>query len=160
MNEADSKRDRIAARVDASQERLKRESDELPALPARRAPVDAYPPEDFTSLAKEHPWLLVAAGTGAGLLLGALLPGRISPKLRRRALGLAAAGAELAIAMGRGASETASDGAREGLQRLDESTAPLRRRASAATTQGSRSARSTGLLIVGEAIKLASRFRK
>jgi ElaB/YqjD/DUF883 family membrane-anchored ribosome-binding protein len=160
VNEADSKHERIAARVDAAQERLTRESDQLPALPPRRAPLDAYPPEDFKSLAKEHPWLIVAAGAGAGLLLGALLPGRVGPKLRGRALGLAAAGAELALVLSRNARETASEGAREGLQRIDEGTAPLRRRASSAASQGSRSARSTGIRIAGEAIKLAARLRK
>jgi ElaB/YqjD/DUF883 family membrane-anchored ribosome-binding protein len=160
VSDANNKRERIQTRVEASQERLKRESEQLPALPPRRAPVDSYPPEDFKSLAKEHPWLIVAAGAGAGLLLGALMPGRIGTKLRGRALGLAAAGAELALLLGRNARDTASEGARDGLQRIDERTAPLRRRAGAAATQGSQSARTTGIRIAGEAIKLAARLRK
>ncbi|HEX4846945.1 MAG TPA: hypothetical protein VFV30_02280 [Novosphingobium sp.] len=160
MSEADDKRERIRSRIAESQERLTRESDQLPALPPRRAPADAYPPEDLRSLASEHPWLVVAAGAGAGLLLGALLPKRAGSKLSGRALGLAAAGAELALALSRNAREAAEDGAREGLQRLDERTAPLRRRAGEAAGTASRSARSTGVRIAGEAIKLATRLRK
>lgn len=160
MSDADSKRARIQSRVETSQERLKRESAQLPTLPLRRAPADAYPPEDFSSLAREHPWLIVAAGAGAGLLLGALLPKSTGSKLGGRALGLAAAGAELALAFSRTTREAASDGAREGLQRIDQGTAPLRRRAGAAAASGSQSARSTGIRIAGEAIKLASRLRK
>lgn len=160
MSEAENMRERVQARVAASQDRLKRESDQLPALPQRRAPSDAYPPEDFTSLVREHPWLVAAAGAGAGLLLGALIPGRSGSKLGRRAFALAAAGAELAFTLSRNAREAASDGAREGLHRIEDGTAPLRRRASAAATQGTRSARSGGMRLAGEAIKLAARLRK
>jgi ElaB/YqjD/DUF883 family membrane-anchored ribosome-binding protein len=160
VSDADSKRARIQSRVEASQERLKRESDQLPALPPRRAPADAYPPEDFRSLAREHPLLILAAGAGAGLLLGALLPKRAGSKLSGRALSLAAAGAEIAIALSRNARDVASEGAREGLQRIDQGTAPLRRRAGSAAASGSQSARSTGIRLAGEAIKLAARFRK
>ena len=160
MTEADEKRERIRARIEASQERLSRESDQLPALPPRRAPADADPPEDLRSRASEHPWMVVAAGAGAGLLLGALLPKRAGSKAASRALGLAAAGAELALALSRNARESASESAREGLHRLDERTAPLRRRAGEAAGSASRSARSTGVKLAGEAIKLASRLRK
>lgn len=160
MSDAETKLAKIQSRVEASQERLKRESDQLPALPPHRAPADAYPPEDFKALAREHPLLILAAGAGAGLLLGALLPKRKGSKLGGRALGLAAAGAELAIALSRNARDAASDGAREGLQRIDQSTAPLRRRAGAAAASGTQSARSTGIRLAGEAIRLASRLRK
>lgn len=156
MSEADEKRDRIRARIEASQGRLKRDSEQLPALPPRAAPVDAYPPEDLRTLAKEHPLLILAAGAGAGLLLGALLPKRAGSKFSGRALGLAAAGAELAMALSKNAQEAAEDTAREGLSRLSEGTAPLRRRAG--TT--ARSARSNGVKLAGEAIKLAARLRK
>lgn len=156
MSDADEKRERIRARIEASQGRLTRESEQLPALPTRAAPADAYPPEDLRSLAKEHPLLVLAAGAGAGLLLGALLPKRAGSKLSGRALSLAAAGAELAISLSRSARDAAEGTARDGLARLDEGTAPLRRRAGSAT----RSARSNGVKLAGEAIKLAARLRK
>ncbi|MFM5948678.1 MAG: hypothetical protein ACKOPM_05515 [Novosphingobium sp.] len=160
MSETDEKRDRIRARIEQSQDRLSRESSALPAVPARRVPADAYPPEDWRGLANEHPWLVVAAGAGLGLLAGALLPKRAGSKTASRALGLAAAGAELALALSRNAREAASDGAREGLTRLDDSTAPLRRRAGEMAGSASRNARSTGVRLAGEAVKLAARLRK
>lgn len=160
MSEADEKRDRIRARIEESQDRLSRESSTLPALPPRRAPADAYPPEDWRGLADEHPWLVVAAGAGIGLLAGALLPKRAGSKTATRALGLAAAGAELAMALSRNAREAAGESAREGLSRLDEGTAPLRRRAGEMAGSASRSARSTGVRLAGEAIRLATRLRK
>jgi ElaB/YqjD/DUF883 family membrane-anchored ribosome-binding protein len=156
VSNADEKRERIRARIEASQGRLTRESDQLPALPPRAAPADAYPPEDLRSLAKEHPLLILAAGAGAGLLLGALLPKRAGSRLSGRALGLAAAGAELALTLSKNARDAAEDTARDGFTRLNEGTAPLRRRAGNAT----RSARSNGIKLAGEAIKLASRLRK
>ncbi len=160
MSEVGDKRARIQARVEASQERLNRESGQLPALPVRRAPADAAPPENFKSLVTEHPWLLVAAGAGAGLLLGALLPGRAGSKLGGRALGLAAAGAELAIAFSRNARSAANDGARDGLQRIEDSAAPLRRRLGETAGRSTRNVRSTGVRLAGEALKLAARLRK
>lgn len=160
MSETDEKRERIRERIAASQGRLTRESDQLPALPSRRAPADAYPPEDLRGLAQEHPWLVVAAGAGAGLLIGALLPKRAGSKAASRALGLAAVGTELAMAFSRNARDSAAEGAREGLTMLDERTAPLRRRAGQAAGSASRSARATGLRIAGEAIQLAARLRK
>lgn len=156
----ESNQERIRRRIEASQERLTRESDSLPALPKRSAPADAYPPEDLRGLVSEHPWVTVAAGVGVGLLVGALLPRRAGSKFGKRALGLAAAGAEVAIALSRNARESASEGAREGLHRLDESTAPLRRRAGEVAGSAGRSARGTGVRLAGEAIRLAARLRK
>lgn len=125
MSNAKDKQDRIRQRIEASQDRLTRESEVLPALPPRRVPADAYPPEDWRTLAIEHPWLVVAAGAGAGLLAGALLPRKAGSKLTSRALGLATVGAELAMALSRNARDAAAESAREGLARIDEGTAPL-----------------------------------
>ncbi|HOB13955.1 MAG TPA: hypothetical protein PK680_09095 [Novosphingobium sp.] len=160
MSDADEKRERVRARIAASQGRLTRESDTLPTLPTRHAPDDAGPPEDLRSLAGEYPWLVVAAGAGAGLLLGAVLPKRAGAKLGGRALGLAAAGAEVALALSRSARDAAEEGARDGLHRLDERTAPIRRRAGEVAGSAKRSARSTGVRVASEAIKLAARLRK
>lgn len=160
MSEADDKRERIRSRIAASQERLSRESTQLPAVPARRTPGDAYPPEDWRSLVQEHPWLIVAAGAGIGLLAGALLPKRAGSRVASRALGLAATGAEIALAFSKTAREAASESAREGLHRIEESSEPLRRRASKAADSASRSAREVGTRVADEAVKLATRLRR
>jgi hypothetical protein len=75
-------------------------------------------------------------------------------------LGLAAAGAELAVAFSKNARDAASDAASEGLHRLDEGTAPLRRRAGEVAGDASRGARSTGARLASEAVKIAARLRK
>lgn len=160
MSNAKDKQDRIRQRIAASQDRLTRDSEVLPALPPRRVPADAYPPEDWRTLAEEHPWLVVAAGAGAGLLIGALIPRKTGSRLTSRALGLATVGAELALALSRNARDAAADNAREGLARLDEGTAPLRRRAGEVAGTASRSARSAGIRLAADAIRIAAQLRK
>ena len=58
---------------------------DAPVLPARATLPDRYPPEDYRSLAGEYPWLTVAAGLGAGLLVGAMLPRGLGGKFGKRA---------------------------------------------------------------------------
>lgn len=159
MSESDEKRSRIRSRIEASQQRLERDGTQLPAIPPRPAPQDADQSGDWRGMARQHPWLVVAAGAGAGLLLGALLPRRAGSKTASRVMGLAATGAELALAFSRNAREAASEGAREGLHRIDEGTAPLRRRASEAAGTAGRSVRTTGARLADEAVKLAARLR-
>lgn len=157
---SDEKRKRIKDRIDASQDQLDQESRQLEAIPARPIPGDVSGSGDWRDKAHQHPWLLLAAGAGAGLLVGALLPRRASSKATSRVLGLAAAGAELAMAFSKNARDAASDAASEGLHRLDEGTAPLRRRAGEVAGTASRSARTTGARLATEAVKIAARLRK
>lgn len=156
MSEAEQRSERIRQRIAASQGRLARESESLPAVPQRERLPDGYPPEDFRSLAAEYPLLTVAAGVGLGLLVGALVPKGVGGKAGRRAMAIAAAAAELGMALSKQAADKAGDAGREGLTRLDESTAPLRQRA----TRAGSSARSQGVRLAGEAIKLAARLRR
>lgn len=146
MSSIEPRQERIAAKIAASQERLDRYGSKRPALPAK----DAYPPEDYRSLLAEYPWLAVAAGTGLGLLAGALVPKKASGGgFGKRALGLAVAAGELGLALSKQVGERAGEAGREGLSRAKEGTAQVR------TT-----ARSTGATIAREAIKLAERVRK
>ena len=156
MSEAEQRRNRISQRIAASQARLDRNDHGLPTVPHLGQLPDATPPETYRGLAGEHPWLAVAAGLGLGVLAGSLLPKGLGGKAGRRMLGAAAAVAELGFALSKQARDTAGDSARDGLALLDDSTAPLRQRA----TRGARSARSQGLRLAGEAIKLAARLRK
>jgi ElaB/YqjD/DUF883 family membrane-anchored ribosome-binding protein len=149
VSDAEARRARIKDRIAASQERMRRSSVNLPAVPKRETLPDAYPPEDYRSLAREYPWLTVAAGAGLGLLAGALLPKRLGGKLGKRALGAAAVAAELGLALSRQAGDAAS-----------EKTAPLRQRAGRAAGSARSGARSAGATLVREAIRLAARVRK
>lgn len=159
MSKADEPRQQIKSRIDASQNQLDAERRQLEAIPPRHDTSEAGS-DDWRDKASQHPWLLLAAGAGAGLLIGALLPRRAGSKTASRALGLAAAGAELAIAFSKNARDAASDAASEGLHRLDEGTAPLRRRAGEVAGTASRSARTTGARLASEAVKIAARIRK
>ena len=156
MSAADQRTDRIKDRIAASQARLDRESEDLPALPRRQPLPDAYPPEDYRSLAAEYPWLAMAAGLGIGLLVGALLPKGAGGKVGRRVMGAATVAAELGLAFSKQASDKAQDAGREGLEQIEERTAPLRQRAARAGGE----ARDRGVQLAGEAIKLAARLRK
>lgn len=149
-------RDRIEQKIAASREMLERESESLTAVP-RRAPLpDAYPPENYRSLAAEYPWLTLAAGAGFGLLVGAMLPRKVGGKLGQRALGAAAVAGEIGLTLAARARDKAADAGREGLSRVGESTADLRER----TARTAHSAGSTGIVLAREAIKLAAKLRK
>jgi ElaB/YqjD/DUF883 family membrane-anchored ribosome-binding protein len=156
VSDAESRRAKINERIAASQERMRRGSVNLPAVPKRETLPDAYPPEDYRSLAREYPWLTVAAGAGLGLLAGALLPKKAGSKLGKRALGMATIAAELGLALSRQAGSKAA----EGLSRIEESSAPLRQRAGRAAGSARSGARSAGVTIAREAIRLAARVRK
>ena len=156
MSKIDPRRDRVATRITASQARLKRNSEDLPA-PVRRDPLpDAYPPENYRGLAREYPLLTVAAGIGVGMLVAALLPRRIASKAAKRALGAATVAAELGLAYSKHARDAAGEAAHDGFEKISESTAPLRQRA----TSAGKNARSQGLRIAGEALKFATRLRR
>lgn len=149
MSDADDRRARINERIAASQDRMRRSSVDLPAVPKRETLPDAYPPDDYRSLAKEYPWLTMAAGAGLGLLAGALLPKRAGSKLGKRVLGMATVAAELGLSLSRQAGNAAS-----------ETTAPMRQRAGRAAGSARTGARSAGLSLAREAIRLAARVRK
>ena len=156
MSKANQRSDRISQRIAASQARLERDGESLPAVPRSEKLPDAYPPENYRGLAAEYPWLTVVAGLGLGILVGALLPRNAGGKTGRRMMGLATAAAELGLAFSKQARDKAESGAREGLHLIEDSTAPLRKRASS----GARSARKQGVRLVGEAVKLAALLRK
>lgn len=156
MSKADQRSYRISQRIAASQARLERDDASLPAVPHGEKLPDAYPPENYRGLAAEYPWLTVAAGLGLGILVGSLLPRNAGGKAGRRMIGIATAAAELGLAFSKHARDKAESGARDGLHLIEDSTAPLRQRASS----GARNARKQGVRLVGEAVKLAARLRK
>ena len=152
MSKPEQRQDRVAKRITASQERLQRDSKTPPAKKRRDPLPDAWPPENYRTLAKEYPWLAMAAGLGVGVLVAALLPRNALSKAGRRAMGAATVAAELGLAYSKQARDAAGEAAHDGLVIIDETTAPLRQRA----TSVSKSARSRGMRLAREAIKLAT----
>ena len=150
MTDAKTRSDQIRDKIDSSASQLRANDHASPA----QFP-DAYPPESYRSLAGEYPWLAIAAGAGAGLLLGALLPRRFTGKVGRRALAIATVAGELGLALSKQAREAASDAASEGLEYADEKTAPIRARASRMAGTAGEQARDAGLAIVEFATKVA-----
>lgn len=165
MSETETKRSRIKDKIAASQARLRRDAVVTP--PVRPTLPDAHPPQDYRSLAAEYPWLSVAGGLAAGLLLGALLPKAAGSKLGRRAMGFASVAAELGLALSRQARDAAGDAAETSAtrigeigHRIDEGTAELRGRARRQAGVAASSTRSAGQRVVREAIRIATKARK
>jgi hypothetical protein len=163
VSDENARRERIKARIAASQERL-----ELAALSAQRRRLpDAAPPDSYRSLALEYPWLALAAALGGGLLVGALLPRGIGRKAGRRALTVAMVGGELALALSKQAGKAAQERSREGLARLSEigetvgeAGSDLRQRTVQVSATASGKAREAGTRLAREAIRLAGRVRR
>lgn len=143
MSDAKTRSDRLRDRIEASGAQLRANGAARPAhLP------DAYPPESYRSLAGEYPWLAMAAGAGAGLLLGALLPRSFGGRLGRRALAAATVAGELGLAISRQARDAAAEAACEGLEYADGKTAPIRARAGRMADNAGEQARDAGLALV------------
>jgi hypothetical protein len=142
VNDRSQRQQRIAEKIAESQARLDRDNS---GQPAKLAPRDAYPPDDYTDLARHYPWLAVAAGLGAGLLVGALLPKRAGSKLGQKALGFAVVAGEMALAAGRQAGEKAEDVGRDGL---------------ALAREGGQQLRETGESLARSAVDLLARVRR
>ena len=123
---------------------------------ARIATSDANPPESYRSLAREYPLLTVAAGLGIGLLVAALLPRGFASKAGRRAMGAATVAAELGLAYSKQARDAAGEAAHDGIAKLEETTAPLRKNA----LRAGENARNRGVQLAEDAVKLVKRLRK
>ena len=164
MKEAETKRARIKSKIAASQARLKRDT---PATSARKPLADDYPPEQVLTLAGQYPLLTVAAGVLAGVALAALLPRAFGGKVARRAVTLASVAGELGLAASQRARHAVEDAGREGKARLGElgetigdNTEEMRRRSGRIAGTVAGGARSTGLSLVREVVKLAARARR
>ena len=138
MSDADTRRARINDKIAASQARLQRDA---PLQPLR----DEYPPEHVSTLAGQYPLLTLAAGALAGVALGALLPRAFGRKFSRRAVTLLTVAGELGLAASRRARDAAGE------------TGPELRLKAGRVAGG---ARSKGLNLAREAIKLAARARR
>lgn len=163
-NKADTKTSRIKDKIAASQARQQRDATPAPALRPLR---DDYPPEHVSTLAGQYPLLTLAAGALAGVALGALLPRALGRHFSRRALTIVTIAGELGLAASRRARDAAEDAGRQSTVRLGELSetigeggGELRRKAGRIAGSVAGGARSTGLSLAREAIKLAARARR
>lgn len=160
MTDSEDKRERIKAKVAASQERLKRGSTASAAEKRMPNLPDAYPPENYRSLAREYPGLTVGLGLGLGLLAGAFLPKRKGGLLGKRTAALAAAAAEVALTYGRQARDAAIDAEQDAAERISEATEPARRSAQRIAARTAKTVRSATNQTISEAASLFSRIRQ
>ncbi len=164
MSKTDARRARINDKIAASQARLQRDAEPTEiARPLR----DAYPPEHVSTLAGQYPLLTLAAGALAGVALGALLPRTFGRKFSRRAVTIITIAGELGLAASRRARDSAAEAGRHGTARLGElgdsigeGSGELRRTAGRVAGSVVGGARSTGMVLAREAIKLAARARR
>jgi hypothetical protein len=119
---AETKRNRIKTKVAAAESRNQARA-EAPAL-ARRVGEKAVEAKDkFAAFAREHPIATVAGGIAVGVIVSSLFRGsptrKAGRRLGQRAMGLAALGAELAVAYAQQAMEAANEARQSGAERLD-----------------------------------------
>ena len=125
---ADAKRKTLKQKVAAAEAR--NEARERTFLD--RAGETAIEAKDkFTAFAKEHPVATIAGGLAVGVLIAGMFrgPRRAAVKGGTRAAGLAALGAELALAYATRALEAAQDAGQEGAEWLGETGRSLGRSA-------------------------------
>jgi hypothetical protein len=116
---AEAKRTQVKKKVAAGQAR---NQDRGRTTIVDRAGERAIEAKDkFTEFAKEHPIATVAGGVAVGVLIAALFKGPRQAAVRggSKAAGLAAIGAELALAYAQQAMEVASEAGKAGAKRLD-----------------------------------------
>lgn len=162
----DTKRKQIKDKVAAGEARNLARSDKLTDRIGERA-IEAK--DSFSRFAREHPVATIAGGLALGVLVSALFkrsPTRkVAGKAGARAAGLAAIGAELAMAYAQQAMGAASDAGRAGSHKfheledsLGQSARTMRRGASRQASVASESARHATKL-AGKALTRALHHR-
>lgn len=160
----DAKRKKIQDKIAAGETRMANRAEGLAERIGERA-IEAK--DGFTRFAKDHPVTTVAGGLALGVLVSALFKRsptrRAASKAGTRAAGLAAIGAELAMAYAQQALSAAGEAKRTGAEHLHDlegtlgdTARGLRRGASRQAGKASDSAR-TASHLAGEAISRALR---
>jgi len=116
MNE--TKRQQIKSQVEAGEARHRDRADSTLVDRAGEAAIEAK--DRFTTFAREHPLTTVAGGLAIGVLISGLFPRSPTRRLGNKAAGLAALGAEAAVAYMHQAMDAASHASRAGADRLDD----------------------------------------
>jgi ElaB/YqjD/DUF883 family membrane-anchored ribosome-binding protein len=118
---ADTKRTALKNKVEAGQARNRAKTENTTTMFDRAGERAIQAKDEFTAFAKEHPIATLAGGVAVGVLIAAMFKGprRAAVKGGGKAAGLAAIGAELALAYAQQALETANEAGRAGAKRLD-----------------------------------------
>ncbi|WP_296679891.1 hypothetical protein [Novosphingobium sp.] len=161
MDQTETKRERIKAKVAASQARLKRDSQDGSIQPHRLPNLpDAYPPENYRSLAAEYPVLAVGIGLGLGLLAGALVPKRKGSRFGRTAIALASTAAEVALTLSQHARTAVTELEQDGAEKLARATVPARRTVKRIASSAGSRARTAASTAAREAVRLVTKARQ
>lgn len=118
---AEAKRKQIRKKVTAAQDRNNARAEDQ-SLAARAGDTAVAAKDKFTGFAREHPITTVVGGLAIGVLVSSLFRGsptrKAGKKLGKKAMGLAAIGAELALAYAQQAMEAAGDVREAGAEKL------------------------------------------
>jgi ElaB/YqjD/DUF883 family membrane-anchored ribosome-binding protein len=117
----EAKRTQLKKKVAAGQARNKAKTENTTTMFDRAGEAAIEAKDKFTAFAKEHPIATVAGGVALGVLIAGLFKGprRAAFKGGSKAAGLAAIGAELALAYAQQAMEAANEAGKAGAKRLD-----------------------------------------
>ena len=117
----DAKRQTLKEKVEAGQARNRAKTENTTTIFDRAGEAAIEAKDKFTAFAKEHPLATVAGGVAVGVLIAAMFKGprRVAVRGGTKAAGLAAIGAELALAYAQQAMEAANEAGRTGARRLD-----------------------------------------
>ena len=117
----DAKRKTLKKKVEAGQARNKAKTETTTTIfdRAGEAAIDAK--DKFTAFAKQHPIATVAGGVAIGVLVAGFFKGPRRAAMRggSKAAGLAALGAELALAYAQQAMEAASDAGKAAAPKIE-----------------------------------------
>jgi hypothetical protein len=116
MSEAN--RQKIKDEVAAGEARHRGREDSTLFDRAGEAAIEAK--DRFSAFAREHPLTTVAGGLALGILISGLFPRSPTRRLGRKTVGLAAVGAEAAMAYMHKALDAAGEASRSGAHRLDD----------------------------------------
>lgn len=114
----DAKRSQLKNKVAAGEKRNEDRGRTTIVDRAGEAAIEAK--DKFTAFAKEHPVATVAGGLAIGILVSGLFKRSPTRKLGSKAAGLAAIGAEFALAYAQQALEAANEAGRVGASKLED----------------------------------------
>jgi hypothetical protein len=117
----DAKRKTLKDKVAAGQARNRAKTENTTTIFDRAGEAAIDVKDRFTAFAKDHPVATVAGGIAVGVLVAGLFKGprRAAIKGGSKAAGLAAIGAELALAYAQQAMDAAGEAGKAGARRLD-----------------------------------------